>query len=80
MPALNTILTVPGESQEHVALLYFLLNKDVEKFKKFYVRVLAKPTQAGLQDAAKAAYGKSLEALEKEWHEHLKTPSAGWKG
>ncbi len=72
-PALSELLISSSyPAPEHLALVDFLLNKDVEKFKTFYVRVLGQPTVESVQDAAKAVYGKSLKVLEKEWHAYLK--------
>ncbi len=56
------------------ALVDFLLKKDVEKFKEFYIDVTNAKGDQDLQKASKEIYGKTLGELEEEWHEYLKAP------
>ncbi len=69
---LAQLLVSSTPTRQHEALIHFLLKKDVEKFKQFYVRVLAKPTPEDVRAASKEIYGKPLEELEAEWHRFLR--------
>ncbi len=73
---LSDILLADGHGEQHLALIDFLLNKDVEKYKVFHTRITHRPTVAGNQRAAQAVYGKSVKALEAEWHATLTSSSA----
>jgi hypothetical protein len=74
LPNLSALLRANDSSAAHEALVDFLIRKDVEKFKQFYVRVIMLPKDADprLQAAAHEVYGMSLEDLEREWHTCLK--------
>ncbi len=73
LPAMTEILLAEYTSMPIFSLVDFLVKKDVERFKKFYVHVTSKPTAEDVKNAAKEVYGKSLGKLEEEWHEYLKT-------
>ena len=69
---LTQLLVSSSPTRQHQALIDFLLKKDVEKFKQFYVRVTAKPTPEDVEAASKEVYGETLEELEAEWHRFLR--------
>jgi hypothetical protein len=68
LPPLSEVLAATGPSTEHYALIDFLVQRDVEKFKEFYVRVVGKATAEGVRNAAKEVYGVTLDELESDWH------------
>ncbi|MEJ2704440.1 MAG: hypothetical protein P8Z79_18545 [Sedimentisphaerales bacterium] len=71
LSSLDKILLSSSSSQELVILIDFLLNKDVEKFKAFYVRVTRTRSKAGMEKACRQIYGTDLKGLERQWHEYL---------
>jgi hypothetical protein len=71
LSSLNKVLLSSSSSQELVILIDFLLNKDVEKFKAFYVQVTRTRSKAGMEEACRKVYGTGLKGLEKQWHEYL---------
>lgn len=68
---LHTVLLSGSSSQELVILIDFLLKKDVERFKKFYVHVTRGQARGDLEKASQLTYGTDLKSLEKEWHEFI---------
>ena len=70
LSSLDKVLLSDGSSQELVILIDFLLQKDVEKFKRFYVLV-TKSRKADIQKASRQIYGMDVESLEKQWHEFI---------
>ena len=71
LSSLDTVLLSNSSSQQLVILIDFLLNKDVEKFKAFYVRVTRTRNRAGMEKACQKIYGIDLKGLEKQWHEFI---------
>ena len=69
---LDEVLLTDYSCQELVVLIDFLLKKDVEKFKDFYVRVTRTRKKQDFEDAAEKVYGTDLEALEEQWHTFIK--------
>ena len=68
---LDEVLLSNSSNQELVILIDFLLNKDVEKFKAFYVLVTRTRNKAGMEKACQQIYGTDLKGLEKQWHEYI---------
>jgi hypothetical protein len=69
--SLDKILLSDSSSQELVILIDFLLEKDVEKFKTFYVHVTRTRNKSGMEKACRQIYGTDLKGLEKQWHEYI---------
>jgi hypothetical protein len=70
LPPLTDVLRSESSSQELVILIDFLLEKDVEKFKQFYVLVTKSP-KADIEKAVGQIYGMDLRSLERQWHEFI---------
>ena len=68
---LDTVLQSGASGQELVILIDFLLKKDVEKFKTFYVHITRTRNRAGMEKACRQIYGTDLKGLEKQWHEFI---------
>ena len=68
---LDKVLLVGNSSQELVILIDFLLNKDVDKFKTFYVEVTRTRNRDGMEKTSQQLYGIDLKDLEKQWHEYI---------
>jgi len=68
---LDEVLLSDSSSQELVTLIDFLLKKDVQRFKKFFVRIIRRPAKADMEKASQQIYGMGLKSLEKEWHEFI---------
>ena len=68
LSSLSEVLLSGGSSQELVILIDFLLKKDVEKFKHFYVHVTRARERADMEEASREVYGTDLNGLEKQWH------------
>ncbi len=75
LSSLGEILLSESSSEELVGLIDFLLTKDVEKFKKFYVCVTNAKHLADLEKASQQIYDINLKSLEKQWHEFLDEPN-----
>lgn len=69
--SLDKVLLSGSSGQELVILIDFLLKKDVEKFKSFYVHVTRTRTKTGMEKAVRQVYGTDLKGLEKQWHEYI---------
>ncbi len=65
----------PAVNDEQVVLVDFLTRKNPRNFKTFYVEVIARPDRNTIDQAARNAYQVSLEALENEWRQFLRSPS-----
>lgn len=70
LPALTDVLHSESSSQELVILIDFLLKKDVEKFKQFYV-LITKSQKPEIEKAIRQIYGMDVKSLEKQWHEFI---------
>jgi prepilin-type processing-associated H-X9-DG protein len=68
---LNDLLLSGGTCKEYLLLIDFLLKRDLEKFKAFYVRVTHAKGAADLEIAFRETYSTGLKDLEKQWHESL---------
>lgn len=71
LSSLDKVLLSNSSSQELVILIDFLLGKDVEKFKQFYVQITRTRKQAGMEKACQQVYRTDLKDLEKQWHEYI---------
>jgi hypothetical protein len=71
LDSLADVLLSDSSSEELVILIDFLLKKDVEKFKKFYVRVTQTKNKQDLEKISQQIYGTDLKDLEKQWHEFI---------
>jgi hypothetical protein len=60
-----------GVCEENVVFIDFLLKKDVEKFKEFYVRATCGKKREDLEKAARQIYGMDLQGLDKAWREFI---------
>lgn len=74
LPSLIDVLQSESSSQELVILIDFLLNKDVEKFKRFYV-LITKSQKADTEKTCRQIYGVDVKDLEKQWHEFINRDS-----
>ena len=63
----------PAVNDEQVALVHFLTRKSPESFKTFYVEAIARPNRKTIDLAARSAYKVSLETLENEWRQFLRS-------
>jgi hypothetical protein len=70
LPLLVDVLQSESSDQELVILIDFLLKKDVEKFKRFYV-LITKSQKADIEKAIRQIYGMDVKSLEKQWHEFI---------
>jgi hypothetical protein len=70
LPPLMVILQSESSSRESVILIDFLLKKDVEKFKQFYV-LITESQKADIEKAVRQIYGMDMKSLEKQWHEFI---------
>ncbi len=68
--SLDKVLLSDSSGQELVILIDFLLQKDVEKFKQFYV-LITKSQKADIEEATRQIYGVDVRSLEKQWHEFI---------
>jgi hypothetical protein len=64
------VLQSESSGQELVILIDFLLKRDVEKFKQFYV-LITKSQKADIEKAVRQIYGMDVKSLEKQWHEFI---------
>lgn len=68
---LSEILLSDGSNEELVVLIDFLIKKDVEKFKEFYVRVTRAKDRNDLEKASQKIYETDLRDLEEQWQKYL---------
>lgn len=71
LSSLDKVLQSDSSGEELVMVIDFLLKKDVEKFKMFYVCVTRSQKRANLEKASQEIYGTDLKDLEKQWHEFI---------
>ncbi len=71
LSSLDKVLQSDSSGEELVMVIDFLLKKDIEKFKKFYVCVTRSQKRANLEKASQEIYGTDLKGLEKQWHEYI---------
>ncbi len=71
LDSLLEILQSEGSCEELVILIDFLLTKDVEKFKKFYVSVTKSQKKSDIEKACSQIYGIELKDMEKQWHDYI---------
>jgi len=70
--SLDKVLLSNSSSQELVMLIDFLLKKDVEKFKRFYVHLTRTRKRKDFEEASQQVYGTDLKGLEEQWHKFIK--------
>jgi hypothetical protein len=68
---LGEVLHSGSSSEELVIAIDFLLRKDVDKFKKLYVRATCAEDMEDLEKAAREIYGTDLEGLDKGWRDYI---------
>ncbi len=71
LPSLINVLQSESSSQELVILIDFLLKKDVEKFKQFYVIITKSQKKSNIEKAIRQIYETEPKELEKQWHEYI---------
>ena len=71
LDSLLEILQSEGSCQELVILIDFLLAKDVEKFKEFYVSVTESQEKSDIEKACRLIYGTELKDMETQWHDYI---------
>ena len=71
LPSLIEVLQSENSGEELAILIDFLLNKDVEKFKKFYVLVTQSQKKASIEQTIRQVYEIETKELEKQWHEYI---------
>ena len=74
LPSLPEVLQSQSSDQELVILIDFLLKKDVEKFKRFYV-IITKSQKPDVEKAVRQIYGIDLKDMEEQWHEFINRDS-----
>ena len=70
LQSLDKVLLSDSSGQELVILIDYLLEKDVEKFKQFYV-LITKSQKADIEKASQQIYGLDVKKLEEQWHEFI---------
>ncbi|MHC4155883.1 MAG: hypothetical protein ACYST6_13295 [Planctomycetota bacterium] len=68
---LGEVLHSGSSSEELVIAIDFLLRKDVDKFKKLYVRATCAKKREDLEKTAQEIYGTDLKGLDKAWREFI---------
>jgi hypothetical protein len=68
---LGEVLHSGSSSEELVMAIDFLLKKDVDKFKKLYVRATCAKDVQDLEKAAQEIYGTDLKGLDKAWRDYI---------
>ena len=64
--------TVPNAAASiETACVDITCEKDVEKFKEFYVHVTRIRKKSGMEKACRHVYGIDLKYLEKQWHNYI---------
>ena len=71
LSSLLEVLQSESSSQELVILIDFLLAKDVEKFKNFYVSITRSQGKSDLEKACRQIYGIDLKDMEKQWYDFI---------
>ncbi|MHC4574310.1 MAG: hypothetical protein ACYS76_09300 [Planctomycetota bacterium] len=71
LKSLSETLLPDGVCEENVVFIDFLLKKDVEKFKEFYVRATCADDMEDLEKAAKEVYGTDLKGLDEGWRKFI---------
>lgn len=71
LSSLAEVLLSNSSSEELVVLIDFLLKKDLEKFKAFYVSVTTAKEKAEFDKASRQMYGTDLKDLEEQWHDYI---------
>ncbi len=69
--SLDKVLQSDSSDLELVMVIDYLLKKDVEKFKMFYVCVTRSQKRPDLEKASQEIYGTDLKDLEKQWREFI---------
>jgi hypothetical protein len=69
--SLDKVLLSEETSGEEFTAIDYLLKRDVEKFKKLYVRIDKKMSPEKLAEVVQEIYGTSLADLETGWHEFI---------
>ncbi len=69
--SLDKVLLSDSSNEDLVILIDFMLEKDVEKFKAFYVHVTRTRNKAGMEKACRQVYGTDLKELENQWHAYI---------
>ena len=71
LPSLVKVLQSKNNSRELVILIDFLVNKDVEQFKKFYVLVTKSQKKSDIENAIRQIYEIEPKTLDKQWQEYI---------
>ena len=71
LPSLIKVLQSENSNEQLVILIDFLLNKNVEKFKNFYVLVTRSQKKADIEKAVRQVYEIEPKELEIQWHEYI---------
>jgi len=71
LSSLDKVLQSDSSGEELVMVIDFLLKKDVEKFKKFYVCVTSAKDINNLEKGIQEVYGTDFKGLEKQWREFI---------
>ena len=71
LSSLDKVLQSDSSGEELVMVIDFLLKKDVEKFKEFYVHITRAEKREDFEQASKEIYEIDLKGLEKQWHEFI---------
>jgi hypothetical protein len=68
---LGEVLHSGSSSEELVIAIDFLLSKDVDKFKKLYVRATCAKKREDLEKAVQEIYGTDLKGLDGAWRDYI---------
>ncbi|HUW20396.1 MAG TPA: hypothetical protein VMW16_13950 [Sedimentisphaerales bacterium] len=71
LKSVSETLLLDGVCEENVVFIDFLLKKDVEKFKEFYVRATRAEGMEDLEKAAQEIYGTDLKGLDEGWRKFI---------
>ena len=70
------VLQSESSNEELAILIDFLLKKDVEKFKEFYVLVTKSQEKVSIEKAIRQIYEIESKELEQQWHEYINQDNA----
>jgi hypothetical protein len=70
LPSLLEVLQSQSSDHELVILIDFLLKKDVQKFKQFYV-IITKSQKPDIEKAVLQIYNIDVKDMEEQWHEFI---------
>lgn len=67
--------TLSSPSDELSAFIHYLLSRNLDQFKEFYVATSRGKSRDELDKTCRDIYGMNLEDLDQQWRSHLRAPS-----